>query len=305
MQGTNRPWRDVFRAALDGEPGKDGGGGGLLYPGGGGITLNHPSGKRDQYLEMLDFDPRVLGIEVWNQLASGFGSDRGYVSSMAAPPSHFYQLWDDILKTGRRCWGFFVKDHNSYGRGRNILLSPPLAGLSPREREAALLRSYRKGTFFGSVAALTCDRQGQVIAPYDKSDFRFHHIRLRRDDGGRAVALEVAVTGNDKKLRPNIQIRIVTEQGIAEIIDASQVDFRIPSDPAPQFIRVEAFAYPNTHGGGKRLDAGTVAQLGVAELAHLHDRFAERGPTFFGNPAETRTPIPIVDQIFSQPIRRL
>ncbi len=303
MQGTNRPWRDVFSAALDGEPG--GSDGGLLYPEGGGITLNHPGGKRDQYLEMLDFDPRVLGIEVWNQLASGFGSDRGYVSSMTEPPSHFYQLWDDILATGRRCWGFFVKDHNTYGRGRNILLSPPLDDLSPQQREATLLRSYRRGTFFGSVAAVACNEQGQVVAPYDKSDFRFRHIRLRRDGGGRAVALHVAVTGNDENLRPNIQVRFITDQGIASIADASEAVFKIPSDPAPRFIRVEAFAYPNTHQGGKRLDPETVGRLDVAEVAHLHDRFAERGPTFFGNPSESNTPIPIVDQIFSQPIRKL
>ncbi len=45
--------------------------GGLIDPEGGGITLNHPGGKMDTYLEMLDFDSRVLGLEVWNQLTSG------------------------------------------------------------------------------------------------------------------------------------------------------------------------------------------------------------------------------------------
>ncbi|HRH98336.1 MAG TPA: hypothetical protein PLB55_20510, partial [Prosthecobacter sp.] len=61
MQGTNRPWRDVFREAFEM----------LQHPDGGGMTLNHPTGKLADYLPMLDFDPRVLGIEVWNQLTSG------------------------------------------------------------------------------------------------------------------------------------------------------------------------------------------------------------------------------------------
>lgn len=103
----------------------------LHYPDGGGMTLNHPTGKLADYLPMLDFDPRVLGIEVWNQLTSGFGSSRGFYDDTPGPHLHFYELWDQILRTGRRCWGFFVKDHNTLGRGRNVLLVPKLDTLSP------------------------------------------------------------------------------------------------------------------------------------------------------------------------------
>ncbi len=305
MQGTNRPWRDAFRAALDGEEGDGVRGGGLRFPDGGGLTLNHPTGSPDDYLEMLDFDPRVLGIEVWNQLTSGFGSDRGFYDSMTRPPSHFLQLWDEILATGRRCWGFFVKDHNTHGRGRNILLVPPLGGLSADQRDAALLRAYRNGTFFGSVAAIASDGEGKVVAPYDRSEFRFRHIRLRRNEQGRAVAIEAAVTGNAPALRPNLQIRFLTDKGIAAVIDGPAGEFVLPRDPAPAFVRIEAFAYPDTHLGGEPLGPETLRHLGPAEIARLHDRHAEKGPTFFGNPAELRTPIPIVDQIFSQPIRRM
>ena len=45
MQGTYRPWRDAFRAALDGNA-RDADGRpieGLMFPDGGGITLNHPT----------------------------------------------------------------------------------------------------------------------------------------------------------------------------------------------------------------------------------------------------------------------
>ena len=45
--------------------------------------------------------------------------------------------------------------------------------------------------------------------------------------------------------------------------------------------------------------------LSVAEIARLHDRQIGRGRTFFGNPAELRTPVPVADLIFSQPILRV
>lgn len=302
MQGTYRPWREVFRAALDGDPDAYDESG-LIHPDGGGITLNHPTGGRDDYLEMLDFDPRVLGIEVWNQLTSGFGSDRGFYNSMTEPPSHFYKLWDEILATGRRCWGFFVKDHKTYGRGRNVLLSPPLADLSMEKREGTLLRSYRNGTFFGSVAAIACDEKGNVIAPFDHSQFRFSNIELLQDDQGHPKTVAVSVAGNSPELRPNVQIRFVTDKGIAATVDASEAEFEISSQAElPRFIRIEAFAYPDTHKNGKPLDAETIGKLDVAEIAQLHDRYAEPDSTWFGNPAELRTPVPIVDQIFSQPI---
>ena len=309
MQGTNRPWREVIQSALDGENRDGVQSGGLLHSEGGGITLNHPTGKMGDYIEMLDFDPRVLGIEVWNQLTSGFGSNRGFYDSMTKPPSHFYELWDKILASGRRCWGFFVKDHNTYGRGRNVLMVPPLSGVSVTDREANMLHAYRNGSFFGSVAAIACDEEGKVIPPYDKSNFRFQRIQLRRGEEGRAASVEVAVTGNDAALRPNVQIRFITEKGVVSIVDAAEGEFVLPAgnedSPLPVFIRVEAFAYPDTHEGGKPLDAETVSKLAVAEISRLHNRYAKRGANFFGNPAELRTPIPVVDQIFSQPIRRI
>ena len=305
MQGSNRPWREVFRAALDGEERDGETVGGLLHPDGGGITLNHPTGQLEGYAEMLDFDPRVLGIEVWNQLTSGFGSERGFYASMKEPPSHFYRLWDQILATGRRCWGFFVKDHNTYGRGRNLLLTPPLTGMSPREREAALLRAYRDGSFFGSVASIATDETWKTIPPYDRSDFRFRYLRLRKDDSGRATAVEVAVTGHRLDRTPGVQIRFITEQGVVEVVDAAEGAMEIPVTSPPTFIRVEACAYPDNHLGGVPLDAETIRTLAPAQIATLHDRQIERGPGFFGNSAELRTPLPIVDQIFSQPILRV
>ena len=292
MQGTNRPWRDVFREAFAK----------LQYPDGGGMTLNHPTGKMDSYLPMLDFDPRVLGIEVWNQLTSGFGSRRGFYDRSGEPNLHFYQLWDQILGTGRRCWGFFVKDHNTFGRGRNVLLVPKLDAMTPAEREAAALRAYRQGTFFGSVAALAANEAGEVIPPYDRSGFRFSRIECQKD------VLHVTVAGNDGK-RPNVQIRFITDQGVASIVDAAHAEFPLKRDATGRleaaFVRVEAFAYPPTHQQGQPLTANMLRTLSVHDLSLLHDQKALRGPAFASNDPALRSPIPIVDMIFSQPLRRV
>jgi hypothetical protein len=251
---------------------------------------------------MLDFDPRVLGIEVWNQLTSGFGSSRGFYDQSGGPNLHFYQLWDDILRTGRRCWGFFVKDHNTYGRGRNVLLVPKLDAMSTIERESAALRAYRQGAFFGSVASLAASDAGEVIAPYDRSEFRFSRIAVEND------TLQVAVAGNDAK-RPKVQIRFLTDQGIASIVDAEQAEFRLKRDSNGRldttFVRVEAFAYPQTHQQGQPLTAGMLRGMNVHDISQIHDQKALRGPAFASIDPALRTPIPIVDMIFSQPLRRV
>ena len=309
MQGANRPWRDVFRAALDGEVLDGRRSGGLLYPDGGGITLNHPTGKLESYTDMLDFDPRVLGIEIWNQLTSGFGSSRGFYDQGQEPRLHFYRLWDEVLRSGRRCWGFFVKDHNTYGRGRNVLLVPQRPDAPMPEREEAALRAYRTGAFFGSVAALAANDAGEVVAPYDKSEFRFSRLTVRRDSQSRPTAIEAAVAGNDPTKRPNIQIRFVTDQGVEAVSDGPEAVFPLKWDSSdrllPMFVRVEAFAFPNSHLLGEPLTAEIIRRLSVEEISLLHDRKAKRGPGFFGSPNELRAPIPIVDMIFSQPLRRV
>lgn len=266
------------------------------------MTLNHPTGKITDYLPMLDFDPRVLGIEVWNQLTSGFGSSRGFYDHSGQPNLHFYQLWDDILRTGRRCWGFFVKDHNTYGRGRNVLLVPRLDALSADEREAAALRAYRQGAFFGSVASLASSEAGEVAAPYDRSSFRFSRITVDGD------TLHVAVTGNDAR-RPNVQIRFITDQGVVRVVDAAQGEFPLQRDAGGRleaaFVRVEAFAYPNTHQQGRPLTADMLRGMNVHDISQIHDQKALRGPAFASTDPALRTPIPIVDMIFSQPLRRM
>ena len=110
---------------------------GLIYPDGGGVTINHPkwsSSDRMFLLKMLDHDPRVLGIEV---VEGGANKSEGY--------------WDWVLSTGRQCFGFFVPDHNIRRKdgafGVNVLVTP--------ERSVhACLKAYRDGNFYGALRGL-------------------------------------------------------------------------------------------------------------------------------------------------------
>jgi len=126
--GNGLPWEEVFKRILDQ----------LLFKDGGGITINHPVWSYlsfDDIAKMLDFDPRVLGIEIYNDLcATGYGDpNKGWG----------LKFWDQALSSGRRCLGFCVPDH-TVGKGKNMLLVPEF-------NEHECLKAYRKGAFFGIV----------------------------------------------------------------------------------------------------------------------------------------------------------
>lgn len=300
MQGVNRPWRDAFRAALDGTLDDSQGKRieGLLYPDAGGITINHPTCGLEAMLALLDFDPRVLGLEVWNH-HTYFG---GSLKNPAAMP--FYDLWDDVLRKGRRCYGFFVKDHCLFGRGRNVLLVSGLERLAVREKERAALRAYRTGCFFGLLGAMSVDASGKVVPPYDKSAFRFTRIAVRQDARGEPSGVDVAVTGADRTKRPHTQIRFVTDKGVACAENGESAFFAFPRDAAGaiscRFVRVEAFAYPSTHLSGKPLTHDAVAAMSVFQIAQLHNRVGDLSKIYLYPNGEE--PVGIADMIFAQPI---
>ena len=106
----------------------------LVVPDGGGVTINHPTWSRMDkglLLELLDWDPRVLGIEVLEQ---------GRCSE---------NFWDWVLATGRQCFGFFVPDHGMHIKDFGVSV------LVVQERTVeACLRAYRKGDFYGSAHGL-------------------------------------------------------------------------------------------------------------------------------------------------------
>jgi len=299
MQGTYRPWRDTFRAALDGSA-RDAEGRpieGLMFPEGGGITINHPGESVTRLAEYLDFDPRVLGIEVWNQHEMFGGQTLEKAATMP-----FYTLWDEVLRTGRRCFGFFVKDHCIFGRGRNVLLMPPGGDTATRERQA--LQAYRNGRFFGLLGAMTVGADGKPTMPYDQSNFRFTRLALRRE-ADKPVSLDVSVDGADTQRRPNTQIRFITDQGVACVVDGNSGSFILPRSAdgrvACRYVRVEAFAYPNTHSGGQTLTPAAFTALNVFQIARLHDVRGDSGVVYMDG--KDGTPLGIVDMLFSQPIQ--
>ncbi len=70
---------------------------------------------------------------------------------------------------------------------------------------------------------------------------------------------------------------------------------------APRFeVRVEAFAYPNTHSGGKPLNQEAVAAMSVAQIAHLHDTCGGLSPSEIYS--KDQEPVGIADMLFSQPV---
>ncbi|MCK9265731.1 hypothetical protein M0P98_02435 [bacterium] len=296
-QTLRRPWQDAFKAALDGTL-KDADGNpieGLRFPDGGGITLNHTVGPLESILEKLNFDKRVLGIEIWNYRRS-FGPK----SSLG-----FYKLWDDVLKTGTRCFGFFVKDHFIYESGRNVLLLPPFEGLSIQEREHNAAKAYRNGVFYGLIGALAVDENQQKVNPYDYSDFRFTKISLIKDNVGIPESIEVAVDGADKVKRPNIQIRFITDKGVSLVENNELATYKLTKDEngkiVEKYVRVEAFAYPSTHLQGQPLTTESFTSMNVQEMSRLHDY---RGGGYKGTDLDRgqKAIITIVDMIFSQPI---
>jgi len=152
----------------------------MLFPDAGGITLNHPTWSKLPFslvCQMLDFDARVLGIEVFNNTcALGYGDpNRGWA----------YQLWDDVLATGRKCFGFFTPDH-AIDKGQNILLVPEF-----NEREC--LRAYRQGSFYGAIEGnglqssnVTLADQTLFVAIHRKGVIRLPPIRARRSKAKRS-----------------------------------------------------------------------------------------------------------------------
>ncbi|HQH52328.1 MAG TPA: hypothetical protein PKY01_07875 [Candidatus Hydrogenedentes bacterium] len=198
--GVARPWKEAFALIL----------GGLIVPDGGGVTINHPVWSklsREDVIEMLDFDPRVLGIEVFNHTCA-----LQQESKSCAEDETF---WNAVLATGRQCFGFFVPDHGinaSDGdwQGRNILLVDAFT-------VEDCLRAYRKGRFYGALLG---------------SGLAFTKIAAEPD--------RVTVETNGAN-----RINFITETGVALEVEQPSAVFRVPQtadgQPGVAFVRVKAY----------------------------------------------------------------
>ncbi len=150
--GTGEPWRTSVSRML----------GALAYPDGGGVTINHPGWSKltDAHIwEVLDYDPRVLGIEVYNQSCDSKANWRWGLSYCEG-------IWDRALATGRQCFGFFVPDWG-ITQGVNVLLV--------REKSVrACLEAYRKGNFYGAI-------KGRGMLRFRSIRFDGAHLKVELD----------------------------------------------------------------------------------------------------------------------------
>jgi hypothetical protein len=294
------PWRQAFSEALDGEREDNDGNPveGLQFEDGGGIIINHPSHANYQnYLELLDFDDRVLGMEIWNHR-------RAFGAQEEPPHDRYYQHWDDVLRTGRRMYGFAVMDHRWQGRGRSVLLVPNPVGRSREQRKQDALRAYREGRFFALVGAINTDEDGNLLETGDFTDFRVNNLALEYSDDGVPAAVFVSVTGNSHEKRPNVQLRFITDMGMEKVVNEAEARFELPITNGAvdrKYIRIEAMAFPDTHNQGEPLTATMIEQMNVYDIAMLHDHTGHAGGhDYYERGTE---PIGIVDMLFTQPIR--
>ena len=159
---------------------------GMIYPDGGGVTINHPTWtrlSRELMLKILDWDPRVLGIEVIED--SGHNSEN---------------YWDWALSTGRQCFGLFVPDWHIYNKvfGVNVLCVQ-------EKTVHACLKAYREGNFYGALVGLdslaftSIAFNGKRVTATTDKPARFEVITARgvvKETTGTEVAWDVVPNGS-------------------------------------------------------------------------------------------------------------
>ncbi|MDA0837044.1 MAG: hypothetical protein O2857_04605 [Planctomycetota bacterium] len=205
--GYGKSWQEGFAAMIDA----------LDYPNGGGVMLNHPTWftqfSDEVVFEMLDFDDRVLGIEIYNDYSAtrDWFQNPNYVAPDEPEQGFSLNLWNRILGTGRRCWASCVPDHSvckgKDWNGRNVLLIPTFT-------EEECLRAYRAGNFYGCLKD-----NGLTIKKFEAS------------------ATQITVTTSREAT-----IRFISDRGELKSVSGLEATVDIPlNDGKPDltFVRVE------------------------------------------------------------------
>ena len=203
--GYGGTWQDGFTDMISG----------LDFSDGGGIIIAHPTWSRLKdatVAEMLAFDARVLGMEVYNDgVASGIREGRHPVEDGEPDPGFSISMWDRILAKGRRCLGFCVPDHNVSEEGdwlgRVVLLVPAFT-------ERCCLQAYRRGHFYGCL-------KGKGLTVTDLT------VTSRR------VSVTVSAAA---------RIRFIADGCLAQAVEGCSAAFEIPGrDGVPDltYVRVE------------------------------------------------------------------
>ena len=201
VHGTGQPWKQVFKKIFDQ----------LLIKDGGGITINHPhypiaySCTVPELVELLDFDHRVLGIEIFNLNSVEFDNPcTGWATD----------LWDEVLKTGRQCYAFSVPDHCNFRAGHNVLLVDNLT-------QEACLQAYRQGKFYCAIwgqstsfKSISFDKgvfSAQVDNPCDMKIISAKGVIFRQKE---AFSISIDTSKLDKK--EHVYLRIEAKDKIGE-----------------------------------------------------------------------------------------
>ena len=206
--GFGGTWQEGFKGMLQG----------LDYPDGGGITINHPTSltrfSDDQVFEMLDFDERVLGIEIYNDTHGHRNWFKNLDDRAPDEPEEIgFSLnpWDRILSTGRRCWGFCVPDHKvekgGNWNGRSVLLVSEFT-------EHNCLKAYRQGQFYGCLKD-----SGLTIRDFTVTDS------------------SISVSTNS-----TARIKFITGAGVASTVTGNSATYELGRDnstPEVTYVRVE------------------------------------------------------------------
>ena len=190
--GSAEPWRTAVDRMIEG----------LVYPDGGGITVNHPQWsriKQEHLHEILDYDPRVLGIEVYNCTC-------GNKKLFPWGESWSIGYWDAALASGRQCFGVSVPDWTPT-RGVNVLVVP-------EKTVHACLKAYRDGNFYGAVF-------GNIV--------KFTRISF---DG------RVFSAATDKPVR----FELISKKGVVSTAEGTAFSWTLPAGAEPEhgYLRLEA-----------------------------------------------------------------
>lgn len=193
--GCPVPWREGFSYILNK----------LITPDGGGIIINHPTWSHlpvKFICEMLDYDERVLGIEVYS-----FGARTDFTDFSDA-------IWDEVLATGRQCFGFFVQDHPKMDRpwqGKIVLL--------PEERTAeSCLKAMREGRFYGLISdnGLRFEHisfDGKTLSAKCNRPVDFQILSAKGVVGDLIRGTEMSLTFTEEEKAEHVFLRLTAREG--------------------------------------------------------------------------------------------
>ena len=185
---------------------------GMIFPDGGGVTINHPawSHLKDEIIwDLLDYDPRVLGIEVFNMCKPS----KNYPWSR----SNCEDYWDRALSTGRQCFGFFVPDWGLQ-EGVNVLLVP-------EKSVHACLQAYRRGNWYGAIKGRKILRFTSIL--FDGANLQVKldkpaHLQIITKRGVTAWAnankISFSVAASDREKYGYLRVRAYARDDSGEII---------------------------------------------------------------------------------------